>query len=141
MLNKIKINDYFSSLKDVLYYLDYMFPIHTSDLKLVRCEPFIYFLLGNGKPYLRIHDIFLEHLEDGRKLFDMSVKGENVELSKLLFENGSLIISRKNFLEFKILSENGNVIKIEKSKEYQCPKIICLLINYIDFQGRIKTSS
>lgn len=139
MLNKTMINDYLSSLKEVIYCIDYMLPVYKVDLKLTREEPFIYFISNNGKPYLRVHDLFLEHLEDGRKLFDMSVKGENVELSELLFENGSLIRSRKNFLEFKILSENGNIIKIEKSERPS--KFIDSLISYIDLQSRIRISS
>lgn len=145
MLNKTKVNndffslkDYLPSLKDVSHYLDHMFPVHTSDLKLTREEPFIYFISSNGKPYLRVHDIFLEHLEDGRKLFDMSVKEENVELIKFLFEKGSLIRSRKNFLEFKILSENGNVTKIERGKKKDS-ELIYSLIHYIDLQIRISS--
>ena len=138
MLKNVKVNNYLSSLKDVLSYIDYVFPMYARNLRLIREEPFIYFLLRNGTPYLRVHDIFLEDLEDGRKLFDMSVKKESVELSKLLFENASLIRSRKNFLEFKINYENGNVIKIEKDKRRL--EMIDSLFYWIDFQNRAKTS-
>ena len=138
MLKNVKVNNYLSSLKDVLSHIDYVFPMYARNLRLIREEPFIYFLLRNGTPYLRVHDIFLEDLEDGRKLFDMSVKKESVELSKLLFENASLIRSRKNFLEFKINYENGNVIKIEKDKRRL--EMIDLLFYWIDFQNRAKTS-